>query len=102
GAVAHRVLPSFPTRRSSDLRWFQDDFYLCLHREPLGRVWGYDPAARRVVDITARIPALRDQFCSSIRWDAPLSASFQDSGGALRDRKSTRLNSSHDQISYAV
>lgn len=64
-------------------RWFQDDLYLCLHREPLGRVWGYDPAARRVVDITARIPALRDQFCSSIRWDASLRASFHDSGGAL-------------------
>ncbi|HET9211845.1 MAG TPA: hypothetical protein VFR03_15685 [Thermoanaerobaculia bacterium] len=23
-------------------RWFQDDLYLCLHREPLGRVWDYD------------------------------------------------------------
>lgn len=65
-------------------RWFQDDLYLCLHREPLGRVWGYDPAMRRVVDITARIPVLRDQFCSSIRWNAPLSASFRDSGGVLR------------------
>jgi hypothetical protein len=65
-------------------RWFQDDLYLCLHPGPMGRVWGYDPEARRVVDITARIPALRDQFCSSIRWDAPLSASFRDSEGALR------------------
>jgi hypothetical protein len=65
-------------------RWFQDDLYLCLHREPLGRVWSYDPAMRRVVDITARIPTLRDQFCSSIRRDAPLSASFHDSEGALR------------------
>jgi hypothetical protein len=65
-------------------RWFQDDLYLCLHREPLGKVWGYDPEVRRVVDITARIPALKDRFCSSIRRDAPLSASFHDSGGALR------------------
>src|SRR4051812_24161962 len=65
-------------------RWFQDDLYLCLRREPLGRVWGYDQGVRRVVDVTARIPALRDRFCSSIRWDAPLSASFQDSEGALR------------------
>jgi hypothetical protein len=65
-------------------RWFQDDLYLCLHREPLGRVWGYDQGMRRVVDVTARIPALRDRFCSSIRWDAPLSASFHDSEGALR------------------
>ena len=64
-------------------RWFQDDLYLCLRREPLGRVWGYDQGMRRVVDITARIPALRDQLCSSIRWDAPLSTRFHDSGGAL-------------------
>ncbi|HEY3570998.1 MAG TPA: hypothetical protein VGP73_23915 [Thermoanaerobaculia bacterium] len=64
--------------------WFQDDLYLCLHREPLGRVWGYDPTRRRVVDMTAQIPALRDQLCSSIRWDAPLSASFHDSKGVLR------------------
>jgi hypothetical protein len=73
---------SFHRRRGG--RWFQDDLYLCLHREPLGRVWGYDPAARQVVDITARLSALRDQLCSSIRWDAPLSASFHNSGGALR------------------
>jgi hypothetical protein len=65
-------------------RWFQDDLYLCVHREPLGRVWGYDQGMRRVVDVTARIPALRDRFCSSIRWDAPLRASFHDSEGALR------------------
>jgi hypothetical protein len=64
-------------------RWFQDDFYLCVHREPLGRVWGYDPALRRVVDVTARIPALRDRYCSSLRADAPLRASFRVSGGAL-------------------
>jgi hypothetical protein len=65
-------------------RWFQDDFYLCAHREPLRRVWDYDPAARRVVDITARIPKVRDRECSSVRWDAPLAASFHDSGGVLR------------------
>jgi hypothetical protein len=70
--------------RPSGGRWFQDDLYLCLHREPLGRVWGYDQGVRRVVDITARIPAQRDQFCSSIRWDAPLRAIFQNSKGALR------------------
>ncbi len=64
-------------------RWFQDDFYLCVHREPLGRVWGYDPAVRRVVDVTARIPALRDRYCSSMRADVPLSASFRAGGGAL-------------------
>jgi hypothetical protein len=64
-------------------RWFQDDLYLCVHRGPLGRVWGYHPAARRVVDVTARLPELRARHCSSIRPQAPLSASFRVAGGAL-------------------
>jgi hypothetical protein len=70
--------------RSRGGRWFQDDFYLCAHPEPMDRVWGYDPAARRVVDVSERISALRHRHCSSIRWDAPLRASFHDSGGILR------------------
>src|SRR2546421_6271669 len=39
-----------------------------------------------------------------LRADATLGPPFLDDDGAvgLRDRKSTRLNSSHDQISYAV
>jgi hypothetical protein len=64
-------------------RWFQDDFYLCAHPEPLGRVWGYDSGLHRVVDVTARIPAIRKEYCSSPRASAPLSASFHDSGGVL-------------------
>ena len=64
-------------------RWFQDDFYLCAHPEPLGRVWGYDPGAHSVVEVTARIPAIRKEYCSSPRGSAPLSASFHDSGGVL-------------------
>ncbi len=70
-------------RRPLRGRWFQDDLYLCLHRGRLGQVWGFDPGARRVVDITARIPALRARHCSSIRAGAPLRASFHVSGGNL-------------------
>ncbi len=70
-------------RRPRGGRWFQDDLYLCLHRGPLGRVWGYDPGAHRVVDLTARIPALRARHCSSIRSGAPLSASFHVAGKDL-------------------
>src|SRR2546428_8482294 len=36
------------------------------------------------------------------RSGPPTCASFGPEAGASRDRKSTRLNSSHDQISYAV
>ncbi|HKI06523.1 MAG TPA: hypothetical protein VKK31_31395 [Thermoanaerobaculia bacterium] len=69
--------------RPTGERWFQDDLYLCAHPEPLGRVWGYDPGERRVVDLTSRIPVLRERHCSSIRSGAPLSASFQVSGDDL-------------------
>jgi hypothetical protein len=65
-------------------RWFQDDYYLCAHPEPLGRVWSWDPEARRVADVTPRIPDLRNQYCSEIRAGAPLAAHFHVSGGVLR------------------
>ena len=64
-------------------RWFQDDLFLCLHPDPLGRVWGYDTDAGRVVDLTARIPDARNQYCSAIRSDAPLTASFRVAGTDL-------------------
>lgn len=64
-------------------RWFQDDLFLCLHPDPLGRVWGYDAGARRVVDLTGRIPEVRDRYCSAIRSDAALTVSFQVAGHDL-------------------
>jgi hypothetical protein len=64
-------------------RWFQDDLYLCVHQGSLGRVLGYDYTEHQVMDLTARIPALRKQHCSSIRSGASLSASFRVSGDTL-------------------
>src|SRR5690606_42157155 len=87
---AHRALPSFPTRRSSDL----DD---SLAPAP-GAV--ADPRAHRGLDrATGRTSRPFEHprqpyepWCSirlvTCRWPA--------------DRKSTRLNSSHVKISYAV
>jgi hypothetical protein len=63
--------------------WFQDDLYLCLHPELAGRVWGWRPAVRRVVDLTPRIPVLRRRHCSSIRGGAPLRAGFRFQGDDL-------------------
>src|SRR5437899_10643340 len=71
-SFAHlRDLPSFPTRRSSDLRW--------RHGDGVGA--GRSPGEHgcRQPD-----PAAQGQVASS------------------QDRKSTRLNSSHLGISYAV
>src|SRR5206468_8567620 len=39
-------------------------------------------------------------FLNRLSFDSPLDIQFRPD--ALGDRKSTRLNSSHDQISYAV
>src|SRR5437762_8329668 len=71
----HRVLHSFPTRRSSDLRRLRRGGS-ALFGEQL------DPA-RRLVDVDA---ARREAHRVTQE----------------RDRKSTRLNSSHRCISYAV
>src|SRR5439155_26025311 len=73
----HRDLHSFPTRRSSDLRWDA--------RRARSR------AARRSASVSRRRSAAGWWACS-ISWTSRLPI----------DRKSTRLNSSHVAISYAV
>src|SRR5207245_9004740 len=80
--VHHRDLHSFPTRRSSDLGQGRerDDRGPATER-PLTRVSGGQRGRARVV----RARALPN--------GAP---------PRLQDRKSTRLNSSHGSISYAV
>src|SRR2546427_12036871 len=52
------------------------------------------PGARRVVSLLLRHPSLGDMPRTRQPVPAP--------GTGWRDRKSTRLNSSHSQISYAV
>src|SRR5438445_6552597 len=80
---AHFVLPSFPTRRSSDLRR--------SHRDAL-------VGARAV----RRPAALRDGERRRIRRRPAADRPAGRPRAARRDRKSTRLNSSHANISYAV
>jgi hypothetical protein len=63
--------------------WFSDDLYLCARKAGGGRVWSWNPAARRVEDVSAGIPALRRSYCREIRWKAPLSASFKTQGPAV-------------------
>src|SRR5207245_10355547 len=77
---APRDLPSFPTRRSSDL-FVQD--------HDRRRI----PAERRVRE-SIYYPEPDDSH--------PLTPTASDARCASRDRKSTRLNSSHGSISYAV
>src|SRR5207247_8803486 len=86
-AVCHRYLPSFPTRRSSDL----PDRDLALVRKHRGGsvhgAGGTPLAHRRHGAHSCRHPDCRVH----VRGDR-----------RCRDRKSTRLNSSHEWISYAV
>src|SRR5438034_9713111 len=70
----HRVLHSFPTRRSSDLSSGPGGAIGSCQDTDAGR--GQQPAGRRSVPLAA--------------------------AGLAVDRKSTRLNSSHTVISYAV
>src|SRR5205085_12244368 len=85
GYVTPRHLHSFPTRRSSDLE--------AAHRPGHHQKrQAYDQ--RRDVRVEDRRP------CAVIaRGDGRLRAC---AAAQLLDRKSTRLNSSHSQISYAV
>src|SRR5206468_10586735 len=90
-------LHSFPTRRSSDLNRLQldqIDAHLRLNHEQLGQQ--VDFLTRELLQGLPAFGALLlaqgqdslvDRFCQDLQ---------------IVDRKSTRLNSSHDQISYAV
>src|SRR5207249_11498982 len=93
-SAAHRPLHSFPTRRSSDL---------CAQAQ-------IDP--RELVGLSGRrwILANRLQYGPRVDRSLPTNGYIFEPGldGALLraivdgDRKSTRLNSSHVSISYAV
>src|SRR2546430_6272750 len=50
-----------------------------------------DPSPSLLIDATSRLVASTWRHCHGVSWAA-----------ATIDRKSTRLNSSHSQISYAV
>src|SRR5206468_8319604 len=92
-SASHRDLHSFPTRRSSDL-----SLYL-LREWSLrgGRSSSGPPSngrARCLRLLLLRAGLLLHLLLSSPRRTPP--------ARLPQDRKSTRLNSSHDQISYAV
>src|SRR5690606_40832849 len=98
-STAHRGAPaSFPTRRSSDLEargW-------CPRAAPprVRRVLvAADRARRAAARAAARVRAVREREA-----DAAQGRDRDDEAAhrPVADRKSTRLNSSHVKISYAV
>src|SRR5206468_10591525 len=99
-----RLPPSstlFPTRRSSDLQ-FTNVFIAATNAVPIltnDVIWICTNTAWTIVGSNALRSAGEALFATQRR--APLSLRVSTSG-VNSDRKSTRLNSSHDQISYAV
>src|SRR5207245_4752280 len=94
GASSTRRPPlSSPTRRSSDLHAQQDDFV--FQPRELGEPIRYQHSARPVqfhlFHLGEKQPAKNSRFRIGRRCLIE-----------FRDRKSTRLNSSHGSISYAV
>src|SRR5207302_11287005 len=84
---AHRDLHSFPTRRSSDLRRHHRRRHRGLQRRlppRQARLQGRAAARAAAADVRNHL------------------ARRGPGGSARQDRKSTRLNSSHVKISYAV
>src|SRR5207253_10638611 len=89
-AAAHRALHSFPTRRSSDLNAKHS-----LHPHP----GPPRPLGRRWWTLTGSAWLPWRWWRRTIRTVFRLRVSDEP---AAEDRKSTRLNSSHVAISYAV
>src|SRR5207253_9174509 len=97
GAADDRSLHSFPTRRSSDLP----------QRCELGRKGPQTPGHHGIVGAVGEAPdlALQSPTASLERQREPAAVAQERLGRVgrrRRDRKSTRLNSSHVAISYAV
>lgn len=69
-------------KKSPGAGWFYDDLFVCEHPD-LGKVWTWDPAQRRVEDMTASLPRLRRRHCSAIRKRAPLTVEMHAAGRTL-------------------
>src|SRR5207302_5330376 len=96
--LCSHVLHSFPTRRSSDLMrdWYKEGSNPQSRLPDLATYLGHKDINSTLVYLNST-PELLQQASERFR---------QKSGKVLRvageDRKSTRLNSSHVKISYAV
>src|SRR2546430_9141338 len=72
-------------------------FFLMIRRPPRSTLFPYTTLFR------SRSPVPRSDFhVPRSVWGGAAGSSSPGSPPAVRDRKSTRLNSSHSQISYAV
>src|SRR5690606_41844732 len=100
GCRDHRYLHSFPTRRSSDLKLRLSYGETGNERIPAYRYFSemdnayYATAGSNIFGMAPSSPANPD-----LKWETTVQ---YNAGLDVGDRKSTRLNSSHVKISYAV
>src|SRR5207253_9673727 len=94
-SLTHPYLPPFPTRRSSDLQ--------IVGARVAHVVRGFEEVRRLHHLAEVQVESLElplEEIAADV--DAPLPLLALDEVADPRDRKSTRLNSSHVAISYAV
>src|SRR5690606_41420068 len=99
--VAPRDLHSFPTRRSSDLK------SVANYQVKPYQTFPTQDYARKAVRMERRLELALEghRYFDLVRWGIAktvLESYSAFEGTHLPDRKSTRLNSSHVKISYAV
>src|SRR5690606_41950514 len=100
--AVHCELHSFPTRRSSDLTGARASF-VAKDEEEVKLIIGNILASAAMEWLpTVDLPmiAMRKGVYPAPGEDCPEPAAPQAAGMLARDRKSTRLNSSHVKISY--
>src|SRR5437867_9442082 len=78
---------------------FRSIVFNCQLARAIGRVW---PANHILVRLAFQYAVNRCRRCKDEALDSGLDAVVQQLKRHIQDRKSTRLNSSHRTISYAV
>src|SRR2546430_10446252 len=79
-------------------------FFLMIRRPPRSTLFPYTTLfrSRRVAEALGKSPREVDIVVLERDRHDDLIGELREAGARVRDRKSTRLNSSHSQISYAV
>src|SRR5207247_8494179 len=99
-SAPHPYLPSFPTRRSSDLRHIDS---LAVRFKTRGGVSEkVRLAVTRAAAVAREYVELERLAGRASRYERIVTDFPKDPPLPWTDRKSTRLNSSHEWISYAV